>query len=311
MGAVCYLLWARSNGFWPYGSEALDSDEEGLDHLVVYVDDGEYNDEFTVLKKRLAFKESELTRLKKLDSESHDLVQNRASDLKNTEEALDNKAYRIENLFKKLELQESKLNELMDQLADKEKEVTDSKMENAHLRRKLSALQFEFGITESSSEYGPDESDAEEGVLGWGVNEVISWWKNSLPKGAQDFIPVVEECHLTGKDLIELDKEMLEQLGIKKLLVMKILKQIEPLRLEANLPPRTDLDEYSDRGPSKSTERASRRSYDNREDWQGGPMRRSRSRGALDNEASDTGHAWGWEGDNTQSKSDRVGITSV
>merc|ERR1712187_805303 len=63
------------------------------------------------------------------------------------------------------------------------------------------------------------------------------------------FVPMVEECHLTGKDLIELDKEMLEQLGIKKFLVMKILKQIEPLRLEANLEPKyiSEGDGYSDR----------------------------------------------------------------
>jgi len=315
MGAVCYLLWARSNGFWPYASEALDSDEEGLDHLVVYVDDGQYNDEFGVLKKRLAYKEAEVERLKKLDSESHDLITNRAADLKSTQQALDQKEYRIEQLFKKLELQEAKLNTLMDQLADKEKEVTDAKMENAHLRRKLSALQFEFGITESSSEYGPDESDAEEGVLGWGVNEVISWWKNSLPKGAQDFIPVVEECHLTGKDLIELDKEMLEQLGIKKLLVMKILKQIEPLRLEANLPPRTGLDDISEYRASKSAER--RRSKGSRnygtEDYGHEPnngIRRSRSRGAH----GDSEHqAWGWDGprDAKGNIAEPVGITSV
>merc|ERR1719495_1816491 len=127
MGVVCYLLWARSNGFWPYASEALDSDEEGLDHLVVYVDDGQYNDEFGVLKKRLAYKEAEVERLKKLDSESHDLITNRAADLKSTQQALDQKEYRIEQLFKKLELQEAKLNTLMDQLADKEKEVTDAK----------------------------------------------------------------------------------------------------------------------------------------------------------------------------------------
>merc|ERR1719499_1938837 len=297
MGAVCYLLWARSNGFWPYGSEALDSDEEGLDHLVVYVDDGEYNDEFTVLKKRLAFKESELTRLKKLDTESHDLIAHRAADLKSTQQALDQKEYRIENLFKKLELQESKLNELTDQLADKEKEVSDSKMENAELQRKLGALQFEYGITESSSEYGPGESDEEEGVLGWGVNEVIVWWKGNLPRGAQDFIPVVEECHLTGKDLIELDAEMLEQLGIKKLLVMKILKQIEPLRLEANLPPRAGLDDYSDRG-SKSAEcgrSSQQRAYgDEYGTSDGVPIRRSRSRGAHGD--SEHNSAWGWDG---------------
>jgi len=306
MGVVCYMLWARTNGFWPYGAEALDSDEEGLDHLVVYVDDGKYNDEFGMLKKRLAFKEAEVDRLKKLDSESHDLVQNRASDLKNTEEALDNKAYRIEQLFKKLELQESKLNELMDQLADKEKEVTDAKMENAQLRRKLGALQFEFGITESSSdEYGPGDSDDEDGVLGWGVNEVIGWWKENLPKGAQDFVPVVEECHLTGKDLIELDKEMLEQLGIKKLLVMKILKQIEPLRIDANLPPRTGLDDYSDRASKSAERRGNSRNYGD-----DGTIRRSRSRG----DHGDSEPAWGWDRDSADRQgraAEPVGITSV
>jgi uncharacterized coiled-coil protein SlyX len=259
-------------------------------------------------------------RLKKLDSESHDLKKSHDEDLKSTAKALEDKEYKIVQLDKKLDLQDGRLDELMDTLAEKEKEVTDAKMENAHLRRKLQNLQFEYGI-ESRREYGPNESEEEEeGVLGWGVNEVISWWKHNLPKGAQDFIPVVEECHLTGKDLIELDKEMLEQLGIKKLLVMKILKQIEPLRREANLPPRTDLDEYSDRGPSKSAERGRRshrssRNYggNEEENWQQGTMRRSRSRGATDHEPSDhtTGHTWGWEGDNTNQKGDRVGITSV
>merc|ERR1712178_522403 len=113
-----------------------------------------------------------------------------------------------------------------------------------------------------------------------------------LPKGAQEFIPIVEECHLVGKDLIELDK--------------KILKQIEPLRREANLPPRTDLDEYSDRGTSKSAERGGR-SHNfggDEENWQQGTMRRSRSRGATDHEPSDhtNGHTWGWDNDNTGSK---------
>jgi len=312
MGAVCYLLWARSNGFWPYASEALDSDEEGLDHLVVYVDDGEYNDEFTVLKKRLAYKEAEVERLKKLDSESHDLKKSHDEDLKSTSKALEDKEYKIVQLDKKLDLQEGRLDELMDTLAEKEKEVTDSKMENAHLRRKLQNLQFEYGI-ESSSEYGPGESDEEEeGVLGWGVNEVIGWWKHNLPKGAQDFIPVVEECHLTGKDLIELDKEMLEQLGIKKLLVMKILKLIEPLRIEAGEPPRTGLDDFSDRGSirgSKSAERRSKGSRNYGDDYgtESG-IRRSRSRG----DHGDSEPAWGWDnGRDGKGMAEPVGITSV
>jgi len=320
-GVGCYLLWARKNGFWPYENQKLDSDDEGLDHMVVYVADEKFGkNDFGNLKSLLARKEDELDRLMKSESETAVNKSSRAADLENTEKALKKKAYRIEQLYKKLELQNAKLAELLEDLNEKEREVTDEKMTNAELKRTLNRLQVKHGLDQhSSSDYELDGSE-DEGVLGWGVNEVVEWWKEMLPKGAQEFIPVVEECHLVGKDLIELDKEMLEQLGIKKLLVMKILKQIEPLRREANLPPRTDLDEYSDRGPSKSAERGRRshrssRNYggNEEENWQQGTMRRSRSRGATDHEPSDhtTGHTWGWEGENTNQKGDRVGITSV
>merc|ERR1712156_933095 len=249
-------------------------------------------------------KEAEIERLMALDAESHDVLTNRAADLDHVSKALDQKNYRIMQMTKKHELQEQKLHSLLGQLSEKEKEVSQALIENSELRKQLNELHVRFGIMDDSSDYqvGDDDDDAE-GVLGWGVAEVIDWWKNTLPKGAQQFVPMVEECHLTGKDLIELDKEMLEQLGIKKLLVMKILKQIEPLRLEANLPPRMNLDDYSDRG-SKSADRGrpgSNREYE--------PNRRSRSRGDNGQDSEYTGPAW-WDGDKDTAK-DRVGITSV
>jgi len=305
-GLVCYMLWARKNGFWPYASEQLDSDEEGLDHMVVYVADDKFDNEYEILKKRLAMKEAEIERLMSIDSESHDYLTNRSADLEHVSKALDQKNYRIMQMTKKFELQEEKLHSLLGQLSDKEKEVSQALVENSDLRRNLNDLHVRFGIIDDSSDYqvGDDEEDAE-GVLGWGVPEVIDWWKRALPKGAQQFVPMVEECHLTGKDLIELDKEMLEQLGIKKLLVMKILKQIEPLRLEANLPPRMNLDDYSDRG-SKSADRG--RPGSTRESYE--PNRRSRSRGDNGQDSEYTGGPAWWDGDKDTAK-DRVGITSV
>jgi len=259
-GAVCYFLWAKKNGFWPYTFGEIDSEEEGLDHMVVYVADDGFDDEFSVLKKRLAQKEAEIQRLKNLRIDSNDLIKDRELDLQNTVKALSHKRHRIIELSAKFEEQEDRCQQLLHDLGEKDKEVTEAQMERAELARKLNNLQVRFGIIESpSSDYLPSNSleRGDGSVLTWNVDEVIDWWKNNLPKGAQQFIPVVEECHLTGKDLIELDKEMLEQLGIKKLLVMKILKQIEPLRAEANYPPRnhSEMEHYStDRG-SKSVER--------------------------------------------------------
>merc|ERR1719499_1234271 len=316
-GVLCYFLWARKNGFWPYDYDELDSDEEGLDHMVVYVGEEKFDNEYAILKKRLAMKEDEIQRLMRLDTESHDLVESRAADLDNTYKALEKKEFRIVQLNKKMDLQNAKLHELIDQLSEKEKEVTEAKMENADLKRKLNDLQIRFDIHDDSSQKKEyvDDTEGEDGVLGWGVAEVVEWWKSSLPKGAQEFIPVVEECHLTGKDLIELDREMLEQLGIKKLLVMKILKQIEPLRLEANLSPRIGLEEYSDRGSKSAERRRSHRSAAEADNtWQAssgtGGIRRSRSRG--DQAESDYTGNWGaWDQPEKPDGKEKVGITSV
>eukprot|EP00493_Phyllostaurus_siculus_P026393 UN26738 len=105
---------------------------------------------------------------------------------------------------------------------------------------------------------------------------------------------------------------MLEQLGIKKLLVMKILKLIEPLRIEAGEPPRTGLDDFSDRGSirgSKSAERRSKGSRNYGDDYgtESG-IRRSRSRG----DHGDSEPAWGWDnGRDGKGMAEPVGITSV
>merc|ERR1719270_2417210 len=111
---------------------------------------------------------------------------------------------------------------------EKEKEVVSSKSETLHLRDQLTQLKLRFQIQDDmhDDEY---QSGSEQGIDGWTVDDVYHWWKNNLPKGAQEFIGMVRECEIAGKDLKELDEEMLEQLGIRKLLVMKILKAVREL----------------------------------------------------------------------------------
>merc|ERR1719461_2140524 len=109
----------------------------------------------------------------KLDGMSTENKTSRTQDLENTEKALKKKAYRIEQLYKKLELQNAKLAELLEDLQEKEREVTDEKMTNAELKRTLNRLQVKHGLDQhSSSEYELEGSE-DEGVLGWGVN--MNW----------------------------------------------------------------------------------------------------------------------------------------
>jgi len=284
-GVVCYFAWAKKSGFWPYAWEEFTSDEEGLDHMVVYVADDGFDDEFSVLKKRLAQREDEISRLKTLGTSSVDVMSERNADIDNAQKALGQKEYKIIQLTRKLEDQRRKYDELSMTLSDKSKELDDAKMKQEEMRRKLESLKMQYGVSDDNSDYVP--SDSERGrdadVLNWGVDEVIDWWRRTLPRGAQQFIPVVEECCLTGGDLVELDGQMLEQLKIRKLLVRKILKQIEPLREQAGLPVRQLFDDYSESRQSGGSKSLTRQSN----------MPRSHSRG--DAESEYTGQSW-WNG---------------
>lgn len=247
-GIIMYLLWARKNGFWPYAYEELDSDEEFMDHLIVYVAEEGFDDEFALLKKKLLAKDNQIHALQNNSSTVYTLVKEKDIDINNATKALVEKDFRIIQLTRTLDTQDDKVKDLYSELSTKEKSVTEAKMENAELQRRLQELQVRFGIPNinESMDYSPsiERNIDDDSVLNWTVADVITWWRNNLPKGAQEFVPVVEECHLTGKDLVELDSEMLEQIGIKKLLVMKILKSIEPLRASVNLSVR--IEEPSD-----------------------------------------------------------------
>eukprot|EP00494_Astrolonche_serrata_P032452 UN32721 len=65
MGVIMYMLWAKKNGLWPYQWETFDSDDEELDHMVVYVADDGYEDELAVLKKKLQRNEKIIQTMKR------------------------------------------------------------------------------------------------------------------------------------------------------------------------------------------------------------------------------------------------------
>lgn len=88
-----------------------------------------------------------------------------------------------------------------------------------------------------------DEIGLEDSVVGsdvgnpltWGTEEVILWWENTLPPFAQDFVWVVEDNNVNGSELLNLDFISLTEYGIKKMVVMKILNEIEILRQESGI----------------------------------------------------------------------------
>jgi len=66
-------------------------------------------------------------------------------------------------------------------------------------------------------------------VESWSVARCKQWWEHGLPPACQPYINIVEDCQLDGSDLLDLDWEMLEEFGVKKIHGMKILKAIKGL----------------------------------------------------------------------------------
>lgn len=230
-GVVMYHLWARSNGFWPFNIDK-DTELEEWEHMVVYVA-GDNEDEFTILKHRLAIRENEITRLQELSENSYKLIHDKDRDLAVSNKSLDNKAYKIMQLTRKLGEQESKIEELTKAYQEVSKRNTRAHIKNDEMRRRLHELQAQYGILEEDEDDITDGDEANEDIYSWSVTDVLSWWRKNLPKSAQTYCPVVRECQMTGRDLLELDMGMLQQFGMKKLLAKQIMSQIEPLRIEA------------------------------------------------------------------------------
>lgn len=64
----------------------------------------------------------------------------------------------------------------------------------------------------------------------WAPRDVKQWWVRSLPVGCQQYGYIIDECELDGQDLLALDYTSLQQYGVKKIHIMKILRQINQMK---------------------------------------------------------------------------------
>jgi len=64
----------------------------------------------------------------------------------------------------------------------------------------------------------------------WAPRDVKEWWVRSLPVGCQQYWYIIDECELDGTDLLALDYVSLQQYGVKKIHIMKILRQINQMK---------------------------------------------------------------------------------
>jgi Ca2+/Na+ antiporter len=71
-----------------------------------------------------------------------------------------------------------------------------------------------------------------EAVQGWSNARVRQWWLEELPPALHVYSGIVEECQLDGSDLFQLDMEMLQEFGVKRIHGMKVLKAVDRLRAE-------------------------------------------------------------------------------
>lgn len=257
MGVVMYMLWAKKNGLWPYQWETYGSDDEELDHMVVYVADDGYEDELTVLKKKLARNEDIIRKMKY--KQLNDLNRKEQDEFKErTIEALGKKDFRIIQLTKTLEDSERRVDMLEKQNVDLRNELHDIKVEtgyearetnnrgissrrqsfrsnagtvnqvkrnSVHSQKRVESFDDDANDVDTQQDYGTMLP-----VVDWTVDDVGRWWRQTCPEGAQKFLASVEECNVQGKDLLQLDAEMLQELGMQRILVMKVLKCIQTLK---------------------------------------------------------------------------------
>eukprot|EP00494_Astrolonche_serrata_P034076 UN34345 len=66
--------------------------------------------------------------------------------------------------------------------------------------------------------------EPEDCVESWTREQVKQWWMHDLPPACRDYVTIVDDCHIDGSDLLDLDLDMLAEFGVKKIHGMKILK---------------------------------------------------------------------------------------
>jgi len=237
MGCDMYFLWARKQGFWPYDDDkADDSDLEEWEHMIVFVAAAD-EDEFTVLERRLNFREKEIKQFENLSKNSYSVVAQKDRDLTVSHKFLDNKSYKIMQLVRKLDEQESKIEDLTNTLSEISTRSTHAQIKNVEMRKHLHELQAKYGIMEDDEDDISSEHDeVHDDVYTWSLEQVLDWWRRNLPRSAQQHTQMVRDSQITGRNPLELDMGMLQEFGMKKLLARQIISQIELLRIDCNNP---------------------------------------------------------------------------
>merc|ERR550532_2319263 len=169
-------------------------------------------------------------------------------------------------------------------MSDQEKLLTETKIDNSDLRDKIYKIQGHVQDVwphDTGDEYTPgtkyngDEAPTQS-VTDWSVEDVYLWWRVALPRGAQRYIEIVNECQLNGWDLLGVDEEMLAQFGMMKVLIRQVLKQVDHLKKIAMKDPNYNPDQVQAMPRSKSRDRRADPTRDVRDqrderEWQRGP----------------------------------------
>jgi len=237
MGVVMYLIWARGKGFWPFVDPEFDAKfEDEMDQLIVFHDD--YQQELAALKRKVDDTDRQITRLRKETKGVSRQLTAKDEELQSTIHKLGVEEFQIVSKYRKILATEAKIAELLAVLAKEEKKHATMDAENAELSTKIAFIQDTYGDGSGNDEFSASRNKrgamksaiSELPVNEWGVEEVYFWWKTHLPNAAQSHIELVRECNLIGVDLLAVDEAMLEQFGMKKMIIHKVLKNIDVLR---------------------------------------------------------------------------------
>jgi len=230
-GALMYLLWARTKSFWPF-QKNYNAYEENLDHQFVFYDD--FEEEMAALKRKLTKTDKEIRKWNKKTANATKQMRKIDGTIRSRIEELGKQEFEIITLHRKIEDVEVKITDLYALISDREKTLTETKIENGDLREKIYKIQGNVDTwPHEEGDYprrGYDDDAPTQSVLKWNVEDVYLWWRVALPRGAQRYIELVRECQLTGVDLIGVDAEMLSQFGMMKILIHQVLQQIEHLK---------------------------------------------------------------------------------
>jgi len=135
---------------------------------------------------------------------------------------------KLKSALKELQKKQSQLQESMLDKFDQAKDRANS--------RNMSMEDFDSTLQDlvSDAVAGAGETKAQtsawnlpDAMEDWTTAQALLWWRTCLPPACHQYIPVIKECGLTGADFLELDWAMLQQLRVKKIHAMKILKMIK------------------------------------------------------------------------------------